>query len=359
MSDWKFTNEKDRVQLVTKPKSTLRLTATRLGSVLGMNPYSSEFRAWCEITRTWKEPFVDNKYTIAGKVIEPIIIDWCKQKFGEGVVSPHDFYGNRFHEVNYNFYTEASKVFGGMWDAKIITSKNKTVAVIEIKTSGRPQDWVDHVPYEKLVQALMYGHLEHASTTYVAVAFMTDDDYAHPERFVVKENVNFKLIPFDTENTLLPFNGVEYNISDLMDYANTWWNQYVIKGISPLFDEVLDKQILKELRLQRPDETDASLAKIIIDVQNVKEKLEKIRQENNVAELEKQLSDGKDAIKREMTKLLNDDSTKIEIGNWSLSKNSRTVIDKKSLESDGILDKYTKTSVSYTLKEKENKNVNN
>jgi len=361
MSDWKFNKEKDALTLDKVPKNVLRLTATRLGAVLSMNPYSSDFRAWCEITRTWKEPFVDNKYTIAGKVIEPIIIDWCKGKFGQGVVSPDDFYGNDIEAFRYNFYKDKSKVFGGMWDAKITNKMDKVFAVIEIKTSGRPQDWVDHVPYEKLVQALMYGHLEHASTTYVAVAFMTDRDYAHPENFVVKENENFKLIPFDTETTLVPFDGEMCTISELMEYAEQWWNAYVITGLSPKFDETVDKEILDELRLQKPDETDDSLVKIMLNVEELEFQIEKIKTDNNLAELEKQVKNGKDAIKREMTKLLDTDSNKIQIGKWALSQTEKTGIDKKALKKDGLLDKYSTTSVSYTLRKstKEDEDADN
>lgn len=350
MADWKFSNERTRVVLSAPPTNPLRLTATRLGAVLKLNPYSSDFQAWCEISRVWKSEFVENKYTKAGNAIEPIIIDWLKEEFGTSVVSPKDYYGNTFDEVRYNFYKNDSKVFGGMWDAKIITPKRETVAVVEIKTSSRPQDWVDGVPLEKLVQALQYGHLEHATTTYVAVAFLSDEDYSHPERFVVKEGVNFKLIPFNTETTLIPFDGELCTIGELMEYAEQWWEAYVLTGISPEFSEDKDKDILKELRTQRPDETDDSLASLMKMVEDTEIEINRLILENGIDILQEKCKNGREAIKRELIKLLDDDSDKLQIGSWSLNKTTRTSIDSKALKADNLLDKYQKTSVTYTLK---------
>ena len=79
--DWKFNPEKTRVVLDAPPRNTLRLTATRLGSVLDMNAWQTAFSAWCEITKVYKRPFEDTKYTLAGKAIEPIIIDYLREYF--------------------------------------------------------------------------------------------------------------------------------------------------------------------------------------------------------------------------------------------------------------------------------------
>ena len=82
--------------------------------MLGLNPWQSAFSAWCEICRVYKSPFEETKYTKAGKEIEPIIINWAKKEFDDGVVSPEDFYGNTWATVKrqYDFYKD-KKVFGG------------------------------------------------------------------------------------------------------------------------------------------------------------------------------------------------------------------------------------------------------
>lgn len=349
--DWKFNPEKTRVVLDAPPRNTLRLTATRLGSVLDMNTWQTAFSAWCEITKVYKRPFEDTKYTLAGKAIEPIIIDYLRDYFETGVVDPVEFYGNRYKEMKYNFYPDI-KVFGGMWDAKVINLKRDTVAVIEIKTSSRPQDWVDGVPDEKLAQALMYGHLEGARTTYVVVAFLEDDDYAHPELFVPEEGKNMKVIPFDTETTQVMFHGEPCTISELMEYAKQWWDAYVKTGISPDFDEDRDAEILKELRTQRPDEIECSLGQLIIALEGLQSEVERARIKVGLNVIEKQLDDAKKALKREMEKLLDPDSETLVIGSWQLAKTVVESVDKDKLIEDGLYDAYKKTSVSMRLTQK-------
>lgn len=349
MTNWSFVKDEKRLRLDKIPGNRLRLTATRLAAVLGMNPFASPFRAWCEINRVWKEPFVDNKYTLAGKAIEPIIIDWCKEKFGEGVVSPQDFYGTTYKEVKYNFYKDI-KVFGGMWDAKIIKPDRSTIAVIEIKTSSRPQDWVNEVPAEKLLQALMYGHLEGAKTTYVAVAFLTDDDYACPQNFQVREGENFSLIPFDTETTLVEFDGELCTISELMAYAEQWWHAYVESGISPEYDEEKDAKILEELHTKRPDVFGDSLQSMIARLNILEDRMNTIELETGYKEMEAECKDIKNAMKSVMLDMMDDDSDKVVAGNWTLSKSVRKTVDTFALKESGIYDEYLIDKVSYTLR---------
>ena len=42
---------------VVPPKRPKKLTATRFATVLGLNPWSTPFEEWCEITRTYQKPF--------------------------------------------------------------------------------------------------------------------------------------------------------------------------------------------------------------------------------------------------------------------------------------------------------------
>lgn len=69
------------IELDKLPKKFKKMTATRFASVLGLNTWKTPFATWCEMTRTYEEPFTDSIYTIAGKVIEPKIIDYLKERF--------------------------------------------------------------------------------------------------------------------------------------------------------------------------------------------------------------------------------------------------------------------------------------
>ena len=93
-NDWKYSEDKKHI-IIEPPKQKLRITGHRIASVLGLNQYQSPFGAWCEITKLVKLPFEDNKYTIAGKTIEPKLIDVVRKKF-PNVMSIKEYYGNNF-----------------------------------------------------------------------------------------------------------------------------------------------------------------------------------------------------------------------------------------------------------------------
>ena len=78
--EWSYGENKKHIVLSEPPKQKLRITGHRFASVLGLNQYQSPFGAWAEITKLVKLPFEDNKYTIAGKAIEPKLIDIVRKK---------------------------------------------------------------------------------------------------------------------------------------------------------------------------------------------------------------------------------------------------------------------------------------
>lgn len=352
--NWKFNDTKTRIILDKPPRATLKITATRISGVLGLDPWNTPFKRWCEIVKLHKDPFIENEYTKAGNAIEPILIKWLNEEvFEGGVVDPNEFYGNLHAKKvkKYDFYGDR-KVFGGMWDAKVVGENGKTFAVIEIKTTGRAQDWVNGVPDEKLLQALMYAHLEGVKRTFVVVAFLEEQDYMNPHRFKPVKDKNVKVYSFDTETATILFDGVPCTISELMEYANQWWDAYVTTGISPDFG-TKDEMILKVLKTSRPiEDEDMDLKAIIQRVDELDKKIAVIREQQKLDELEKELKSFKDALKEKLTTSMGEDDDKVEIGRWSLSKSERTSVDTGALKKDGLYDKYTKTSVTYTLRSK-------
>ena len=78
---------------IDPPKKPKKMTATRFATVLGLNAWSTPFEAWCEITRTYEKPFEDTVYTVAGKVIEPKICEYLRNRYFLDIKSPTDVYG--------------------------------------------------------------------------------------------------------------------------------------------------------------------------------------------------------------------------------------------------------------------------
>ena len=88
--------EKNTV-IIDPPKRPKKVTGTRFASILDLDRWNTPFKTWCAITRTYEEPFVENKYTIAGKTIEPKIIDYLNKVYFFGdLKSPTDIYGKDY-----------------------------------------------------------------------------------------------------------------------------------------------------------------------------------------------------------------------------------------------------------------------
>lgn len=352
--DWKFNEDKTRIVLGKPPKSRLKVTGTRMGAILGLNPWSTPFKMWCEIVKLHKDPFIENEYTKAGNVIEPIIISWLnKEVFDGSVKDPNQFYGNISAKKlkKFDFYAD-EKVFGGMWDAKVVDDNGKTYAVIEIKTTSRPQDWVDGVPDEKLLQALLYAHLDGVKRAFVVVAFLEEHDYMNPHLFKPVKDKNIKIMPFDTETTTIMFDGTPCTVAELVSYAQQWWDAYVVTGISPEFT-TKDEMILKVLKTAKPNQDeDVDLGSLLKRIDEAEARINLVRKDNKLDDLEKDLKVLKDALKERLTTSLGEEDEKVEVGRWTLSKSERTSVDTDALKKDGLYEHYTKTSVSYTLKSK-------
>ena len=83
----------NKIQIIP-PKRPKKLTGTRFATILGLNPWSTPFEIWCEVTRTYQKPFEDTIYTIAGKTIEPKQAEYMKQTyFMSNLVTPTDIWG--------------------------------------------------------------------------------------------------------------------------------------------------------------------------------------------------------------------------------------------------------------------------
>ena len=255
-------------------------------------------------------------------------------------MSPPEYFGNTWGEVKYDFY-KSTKIFGGMWDAKIINADRNTVAVIEIKTSSRPQDWECGVPDEKLIQALQYarrkGPREHLS---LRLSVMITDPVVCPKDENVKLCFTDRL-PSCLITSLQPsnFDGVR---------------QAVVGSVCD--DWYLPRRLTRREKIKktdRPDEDVDTPLSTLISLLDAKEmELTFLREQYKLNELEDEIKSLKDALKRTLTDGMGTDSTKVEVGKWTLTKTERETLDTTALKADGLYDKYTKTSVSYTLRKK-------
>ena len=336
----------NKIQIIP-PKRPKKLTGTRFATILGLNPWSTPFEIWCEVTRTYQKPFEDTIYTIAGKTIEPKQAEYMKQTyFMSNLVTPTDIWGKDYFRQTYGDFFRESPVLGGMWDYLLYGKDGKPTTVLEMKTSKRVEDWKDDIPEYYALQAALYAYLLGVDEVIMVASFLEPKDYDAPEKFVCSgENTITR--PFKVSERYPDFE------KKYVKPALKWWKDYVESGISPAFDERKDAEILKALRTNNlSPETD--MAALVKEAEDLKAKLDAHAAE--VAEDEKRYKVLTDMIKKAAIAQFRDGDKKVSIAgsayNWEVSRTSTSKIDKDAMKADGILAKYTTTEDSYRISPK-------
>lgn len=336
----------NKIQIIP-PKRPKKLTGTRFATILSLNPWSTPFEIWCEVTRTYQKPFEDTIYTIAGKTIEPKQAEYMKQTyFMSNLVTPTDIWGKDYFRQTYGDFFRESPVLGGMWDYLLYGKDGKPTTVLEMKTSKRVEDWKDDIPEYYALQAALYAYLLGVDEVIMVASFLEPKDYDAPEKFVCSgENTITR--PFKVSERYPDFE------KKYVKPALKWWKDYVESGISPAFDERKDAEILKALRTNNlSPETD--MAALVKEAEDLKAKLDAHAAE--VAEDEKRYKVLTDMIKKAAIAQFRDGDKKVSIAgsayNWEVSRTSTTKIDKDAMKADGILAKYTTTEDSYRISPK-------
>lgn len=324
---------------VDPPKKPKKLTATRFATVMGLNAWATPFSAWCEITRTYEAPFEDTIYTIAGKTIEPKVINYLQNRMFMDIKSPTDVYGADYFKKTWGDFFPQEEVFGGMWDVL------GDDFVVEIKTTKRAEDWAIDVPIYYKLQACLYAYLLGFDNVVMPVSFLEDKDYNNPEAFEPSYK-NTKIYEFKLSEAFPTFE--ESYIKPALDF----WKNHVETGISPQFDEKKDAEILKVLRKNTVEPDDKEIKKLIAEGDRLQASIDKANAK--IADKESRLKEINETVKNYMKKQFRDGDKKVEIAGkkyvWTLTKSTRSSIDTNALKEEGIYDDYLKTSETLTLK---------
>lgn len=332
---------------IIPPKNPKKLTATRFATILGLNPWSTPFEIWCEVTRTYSKPFEETKYTAAGKAIEPKQAQYMKDSyFMTDLVSPTDLYGKDYFKKMFGDFFHDTATLGGMWDY-LRMRDGKPTTVLEMKTTKRAEDWSEDIPEYYALQAALYAYLLGVDDVIMVASFLEEKDYEHPENYVCSIR-NTIIKPFKVSERYPHFE------RDYVKPALKWWKDHVESGISPVYDEKRDADILKVLRTNNlSPETD--LSELVKEAEELKAKLDAHAAE--VADDEKRYKVVTDLIKQSAIKQFRDGDKKVAVAgtrfSWEVSRSSTTKINKDALKADGLLEKYSTTEDTYRLLPKE------
>ena len=335
---------------IDPPKRTKKITGTRFATILGLNPWSSPFEMWCAITKTYEKPFEDTIYTIAGKTIEPLQAAYMQKSYGMDITSPSDIWGKDYFNKTYGDFFPESKHLGGMWDYLSKDEDGNTDAVLEMKTTKRAEDWENDVPEYYALQAALYAYLLGVDDVIMVASFLEEKDYEDPSQYK----------PCAANTITVEFKVSERypNFAELVAQVEQWWADYVDTGISPVYDEKKDAEILAALRTNTlAPETD--IEALIKEAEGLKAEVDAVSV--TIADKEKRLKKVNDLLKEHAMKQFRDGDKKVDIKGakytWSLARTTKEVtkVNEDALKTDGLFEKYTTTSeeTSYRMTVKE------
>lgn len=334
---------------IDPPKHPKKLTGTRFAAIFGLNAWSTAFKVWCEITKTYEEPFVDTKYTRAGKVIEPKQAEYMQTFYGMRLLTPAQKFGEDYFKTTRGDFFSEFKALGGMWDYLEITDYNTPLAVLEMKTTKRSEDWVEDIPEYYALQAALYAYLLGLDRVYMVVSFLTDADYDHPETFSCSVN-NTVIKPFSLSERYPDFE------QDYIIPAMEWWRDAVEGGISPDYDEKADADILKVLRTNNLN-PDTDIKDVILQADLLEVEIAKNKE--SVKPLEKRLADLKKVIKEYASDKFRDGDKTVTLEGansiWTVTRGYTAKVNEEALKTDGLYDQYVTISPSTTLRRCEKK----
>ena len=326
--DWSYSDDRKRI-IIEPPTRTKKITGHRFPSVLGLNKYQTPFGAWCEITGMATIPFETNKYVEAGKAIEPKQIAYAKQFF-PNIMSIEEYYGNSFSEYQYNNFKDLGRIFDGVRDLVSTKNDRKTIAMVgECKTSSKPQDWDNNnVPIDYLCQGMLYAYLDKLNDILFIASFLQPIDYNHPELFNVNAT-NTRFVVKKLNDCYLQLPTGEYGTIELaINYCEDWWEKHIKTGVSPEFDEELDKEYLDILRRNKPI-NDSDLDELVPQAIQLIDDIGLIKEQTGLSQKEKDLKTIEKAIKIIMT-----DKEYDFFGGYKLNRKTKQMFDEKRFASE-------------------------
>ena len=345
---------------VEPPKKPKKLTATRFATIMGLNAWSTPFSAWCEMTRTYEEPFTDSIYTVAGKIIEPKICEYLRTRYFMDIKSPTDVYGQDYFKKTWGDFFPGVEGLGGMWDFL------GDDFVVEVKTTKRAEDWlgVDGKPeppiYYKL-QAALYAYLLGFDDVVMTCSFLEEKDYPiELGEGQFDESPAQAFVP-TVDNTIV----IEFKVSEefptfkesYIDPAMRFWRDHVLTGISPEYDEKKDAAILKELRKNTVDPTDADLKKLLAEGDRLRAQI--ARADQKLKEKRDRLKKIEGSVKKVLIKKFRNGDDHVETTGrsyvWTVGLSQKKSFDRTKFDEDypGVYAKYEIEKPQYTLRTKQ------
>ena len=343
--NWKYSDDRKHIELEQPPKQHKLLTGTRFASCLGLNPYSSPFQIWCECTKLVTPPYEETMYTKAGKIIEKFQREYVSKTF-PNIKGPEEYFSNAYEIYRWNFFDEKYKPYGGLWDAVSTKNNGKDITmVVEFKTANSAAKWGNNtVPTYYLMQGALYAKMLGLDKVLFVASFLSPLDYAHPEEFIPDET-NTIMIVKRLKDIVIEYDGEYLGFDELYEKGLEFWDKYVKTGISPEFDEKLDKEYLDIIRASKPTE-DNDLITVCAEAIQLAKDIKKLEVSSGLKTKKDELKVLEECIKDKMIK-----DEIYSCDNYTLKQSTKKVFNEEMFakENEKLYNKYVEDKTSYTL----------
>ncbi len=223
-----------------------KIGGSSLGDILKSTAFSSPFRAFCNYAYLAPKPLI-KKYINAGIAIEPKVIDIIDRTLNKNKKEGDAYYdvrGIKAEDYNYNYFKDYDDLINGVPDG-LLYYKDLTV-LLEIKTANEAKysTWLNGVPENYKKQAQLYSYILGIQKYWIVTTFLKEEDYLDPENYPIDQR-RLKKFAFEVN--------VEEAKDDL-EYAKSWYKQYINNGVSPEYNTTRDGELLEYLECENEEQ---------------------------------------------------------------------------------------------------------
>lgn len=205
-----------------------KISGTAMAGVLGKSVFQTPFTTACALLGAGREDISSKPAVIAGQLLETVVIDYAQTRHPEMRFIPAK---NLFEERQGDHDTWPSDfdddVFSGHVDGMVIEADG-SIAVLEVKTSGNLEAWIEGVPEYYFWQVALYSHFmapgqDHA---WVLLGIMDDESRRNPSLWKPSDD-NVVLFRMDID---------ERRVELGMEQARAWYKEYILNNVTPAYD---------------------------------------------------------------------------------------------------------------------------
>ena len=319
-----------------------KVSGTSMAGILGCSPWSSPFQVACNLLGLAREDISNKPAVKVGIALEGQIISYADKTYTTiGSFYPAEaIYEKRAGDHDSWVSDFEDEYFAGHVDGIVMTADGEDY-ILEIKTSGNMDSWLEGVPEYYQLQVSLYNHfITKKDKAYVVLGIVSDSTYKDYHSWVPNENtVGLFELDIDQEE-----------FAKTLDKVREWYDEYIRNGVTPDYDPENSGDVEMYNHLVSLSETVETMQTLVDKYSEVTAEIDNIESENKdkydtQAELKEQI---KDYMNAHNLTALTGPTTGCTA---KMSITDKTKLDELAMEKDGIdLDKYRVKSITKTLR---------